>query len=267
MKIMFLGDTHADVRFMRIAIDYAAENRAKVILQAGDFGIWDHVPAGVDYLDETDDLLEKRDLWLIFADGNHENFDSLYSIPIDDDGFRRVRERILHAPRGHTWELGGLNFLAFGGASSIDGPDGPSWWGQARGPGNGWWPEERITEADIHNAIDSLAVPIDVMLTHDAPSGFQIPGITRTYPEGEKSREAVRAVMEAAEPQLLVHGHYHRRSSDQVGRTRVEGLSSNEQTSGQVLLLETDPFTLLEDELAQRQRVKRDAAARARTIL
>lgn len=269
MRIMFLGDVHADVRFMRSAIDFAVTNRVEVIVQAGDFGHWDHVPAGVDYLDITNADLERKGLWLIFVDGNHENFHSLYNIPVAEDGFRYVRDRVLHAPRGHIWAIDDVWFLAFGGASSIDGPDGPDWWSQARDIGAGWWPEERITEGDILRATEALRyaeVPIDIMVTHDCPSGVKVPGINRTYPEGERSRDAVRSVMDVASPQLLVHGHYHRRSSGKLKRTRVEGLGSNEQTSGQVLLMETRPLTIIEDKFAQKARVQRTVAAEARFL-
>jgi len=269
MRIMFLGDSHADIRFMRNAIDYAVASRAEVIIQAGDFGHWDHVPAGVDYLDGTNAILERKNLWLIFVDGNHENFDSLYSIPVADDGFRYVRDRVLHAPRGHIWSIDDVWFLAFGGASSVDGPDGPDWWAQTRDVGQGWWPQERITDGDARRAMEATRyaeVPIDVMVTHDCPSGINIPGINRTYAAGEQSRDAVRAVMDHASPQLLVHGHYHRRSSGKLKRTRVEGLSSNEQTSGQVLLMETRPFTLIEDAFAQKARTERTAGAEARFL-
>lgn len=277
-KIMFLGDVHADITFMRDAIAFAARNGATSIMQVGDFGIWDHVPAGVDFLDKTNAFLEDAGLWLIFVDGNHENFDSLYAHPFGTDGFRTVRERILHAPRGHTWAVDGLNFLAFGGGSSIDGPDGPSWWPQARGPirGNdrggtvtlgdtttedylaaimhnhgrdlgGWWPQERITDADVAVARELLvhAPPIDIMVTHDCPIGLKIPGITRTYPAGQASRKRVREVMDLARPQLLVCGHYHRRHAGMVRQTRVEMLASNNERKGQLLFVETDPFTVL----------------------
>lgn len=250
MKIMFLGDVHGSYPFMRAAIDATVNAQADTIIQAGDFGIWDHIQAGVDFLDRTNDLLERKDKWLIFVDGNHENFDRLYSIyPLDEEsGFRPVRDRILHAPRGHAWDIDGLNFLAFGGASSIDGPDGPPWWGQARGLGNGWWPQERITESDVQRALEVTdQIPIDVMVAHDCPEGVSIPGITRGYPAGDANRKAVRTVMDASQPQLLVCGHYHRRHTAILNQTRIEILSSNEQKSGQAIFLETAPMRLITD--------------------
>jgi len=247
-KIMFLGDVHGSYPFMKAAIDATVTYQADAIVQVGDFGVWDHVPAGVDFLDRTNDQLERKGKWLIFVDGNHENFDSLLgSYALDSEsGFRLVRDRILHAPRGHVWSINGLNFLAFGGASSIDGPDGPSWWGQARGLGNGWWPQERISEGDVQRALEKTEmVPIDVMVTHDCPDGVSIPGIGKGYPAGDACRKAVRAVMDAAQPQLLVCGHYHRRHTAALDQTRVEILSSNEQKSGQAIFLETSPMRLI----------------------
>ena len=247
MRVMFLGDTHADLRFVNAATDFAVTQSADVIVQAGDFGVWDHIQAGVDFLDGVDARLQQKDKWLIFVDGNHENFERLYGVYDLDlgTGFRPVRERILHAPRGHVWGMGGLNFLAFGGASSIDGPDGPGWWPQARGVGNGWWPEERITESDVYEAFINIAgAPIDVIIAHDCPIEVDIPGISG-YPAGDACREAVSEVMHVARPQLLVCGHYHRRHSDLVNQTRIEILAGNEQKSGHAILLDTEEFTLI----------------------
>ena len=253
MKIMFLGDTHADIQFTLAAIDFAVVQQIDAIVQVGDFGVWDHIPAGVDFLDGVNAKLEQKDLWMLFVDGNHENFDRLLSeevYPLDpESGFRPIRPRLLHAPRGHVWNMGGLNFLAFGGGSSIDGPDGPRWWGGAsRSLGNGWWPQERITQADVYTALanlDQKASHIDVMVTHDVPTGVKIPGITRGYPAGDACREAVSAVASFAQPQLMVCGHYHRRHTATFEQTHVEILAHNEADSGQVIMLETDPFTLI----------------------
>lgn len=38
------------------------------------------------------------------------------------------------------------------------------------------------------------------------------------------SRMRVREVVDAVQPQLLVHGHYHHRYDDQLGDTRIIGL-------------------------------------------
>lgn len=253
MRIFFLGDTHADLRFTLAAIDVAAREGAEAIVQVGDFGLWDHIQAGVDFLDGVDARLGERGLWLIFVDGNHECFERLYDpaiYPIDHEtGFRPIRSRILHAPRGLTWGMGDLNFLALGGASSIDGPDGPPWFPQARDLGNGWWPDERISEADVGVAMDAASlVPIDVMVTHDCPIEVAIPGINKTYPAAQRSRDAISEAMGYAQPQLLICGHYHRRHSAQAGGTRVEILAHNEsEGGGQYLIIETDPFTLLQE--------------------
>lgn len=256
MKVMFLGDVHASAPFMHAAIDFANVHGAEMIVQAGDFGVWEHVPAGVEFLDGVDEHLRRKDLTTIFVDGNHENFDALYRYPVDpDSGFRSVRERIFHAPRGHGWNMGGLNFLAFGGAKSPDGPEGPRYWRQKIGPMRdnperdlgGWWPQESITPEDLRRAQESVAqAPIDVMVTHDCPSEADIPGIKRgSWVEGEASRAFVSAAMDLAKPQLLVCGHYHRRHSAMANETRVEILSSNEQKSGHAIFLETDDFSLI----------------------
>lgn len=248
MRIMGLGDVHGNAAFILGAIELAEDFEVTSILQVGDFGYWEHEQAGVHFLDETNQALDDANILLVFCDGNHCNFDLLYDYPVDSDGFRRVRSNIWHAPRGHAWTWDSVTFLAMGGAHSIDGPGGI--WGRARGPGNGWWPQETIKDDDVDHAlqvIEDLEVPVDVMLSHDCPSGVSIPGIEYGYPLGDMNRQLLSRVVDAADPQLLICGHYHVRHSSLRKNTRIEILGAD-MTPGdattKTMLLETDPFRI-----------------------
>ena len=87
------GDWHADTEYAVAAIEHAAKRGATVLLHLGDFGY----NFTDDYLTALDDALD-RCIVLGFVDGNHENFDRLLSWPVDADGLRCLRERIVHLP-------------------------------------------------------------------------------------------------------------------------------------------------------------------------
>jgi hypothetical protein len=86
---------------------------------------------------------------------------------------------------------------------------------------------------------------VDVMFTHDAPLGVTpwTEHATKDrkkdlWPESKENRRLLSAVVEACTPNLLLHGHYHRRYADQVGRTRVEGLAAD-GNPGSAIVLDT----------------------------
>lgn len=251
---MILGDSHGNLEYMRQAINLATTSGCDAIFQVGDFGIWDHIPKGKVFLDETDAMLRSVDLSLAFCDGNHENFTSLEQYPIRGNGFREVRSRIFHAPRGHRWKVDNVRFMAFGGAHSIDGPGGI--WKQNRGPVElrneqtfepewvdlgGWWPQETIKQKEV-DAVEPEIV--DVLFSHECPAGIKIPGIDG-YPAGDRQRELLRQVTDKVQPQLVVHGHYHRFHQGQLANgTRIVGLAADVSKSGQYCFIDTDPFAL-----------------------
>lgn len=254
-RVMALGDSHGNTQFMEGALDLASRSKADVVHVVGDFGIWDHTHAGIEFLNNVNDLAEELDLLVTFTDGNHENFDSLYSYPLGDDGWRRVRTSIWHAPRGHMWRWGSVNFLSMGGAHSIDGPGGV--WKRGRGPGNGWWPQETITDEEIQTAVETMMdwanntpyAEVDVMFTHDAPRGVPLPPSIKGYPAANLNRDQLRQVYEIAQPQLLVHGHYHlsqvvEDTSLGYPVTAVALAHDGSKTGGQFCFIDTDPFTL-----------------------
>lgn len=99
--------------------------RDDIVIVCGDFGIWH------DNKEERYWLkwLSQKKFTLVFVDGNHENFDRLYSgeFPaVDFHGGKahKIRENIYHLMRGYVFEFDGKKFFAFGGASSHDIQDG-----------------------------------------------------------------------------------------------------------------------------------------------
>jgi hypothetical protein len=263
-RIMALGDSHGNLSFMRRAIELAVQHECDVVHVVGDFGFWTHVPAGVTFLNELDLLAQAASTSLMkpftvtFTDGNHESFDHLYAIPVDDDGWRRVRANIWHAPRGHIWRWGEVNFMSMGGAHSIDGPGGI--WAPARGPvfsrsimdddvdlGN-WWPQETITDNEVQTAIQNMTdwPSIDVLFAHDAPTSISLPH--SGYPAGDKNRARLQEVYEVARPQLLVHGHYHmfQQFNDLRNECLSVGLAHDmSKEGGQYMFIDTDPFNVV----------------------
>lgn len=275
--VLVLGDTHGNLNFIEEAIIRLMRPHGINLLHVvGDFGYWTHTPGGVRFLHDLNDMAHEDNILITFTDGNHENFDRLNVIPIDNDGWRRITPNIWHAPRGHTWTWGRTRFLSLGGANSIDGPDGPAWWksrmGQGRGPvesgtpiwngktftrlpndidlGN-WWPQEDITKDDVTRALEAVqGLNIDVMFTHDCPQGVDLPGI-QNYPKGDQNRTRVRTVMDDADPSLLVHGHYHLWNTSNLNGTQVVGLAHDgAKDGGQYMFIETNhdqPKAILPD--------------------
>lgn len=245
-RLLFVGDLHGDLTAACQAVDAAVEHDADVIMQAGDFGIWTHTTLGVQYLEELQRYLDKHGQVLYFVDGNHENFDHLYDIPLGPNGLRKVKDRIIHIPRGKVIHFGETSLMGFGGANSIDGPNGADWWGQARGPAparevysmarvfNGevpehvdlgnWWQQEEITQEQV-DSIDEA--PVDILLTHECPEGVYIPGIDKSYHAGRRQRYLMGEVVKKVRPKLLVHGHYHRRYTSSLNDTKIIGLGYN----------------------------------------
>lgn len=205
-KIAFAGDWHMNTSFAVEAIHYAADNNADVIVQVGDFGFG--FTYYNEYIEKLTEILEMKNLSLLFIDGNHENFDVLRSYNINEHSYREVSSRIAHLPRGFRWNWGEASFLALGGAFSID--------RSHRVKNSSWWVEEVISEIDSENAIEGGHA--DFMITHDIPSGVDLKltsnlsrSVTREY---EKHRNILRKVVDFVKPDELIGGHYHKRLND-----------------------------------------------------
>lgn len=186
----------------------------KVLVHVGDFGIWPST-AGHTFLKRLSEALVERDMWVLFVDGNHEDFNTLLNIPRELDGHRIVRERIVHLPRGFRWNWNGIDFGALGGAHSVD--------QQWRQPGKTWWAQEWVNDNEL--ARFRGGGPVDVVFMHDSPAGAPNEVVDsednqkrafasygpRNMAMASDHRRRLASAIDPTDPAMIFHGHYHRR--------------------------------------------------------
>lgn len=209
-----------------VAADREGIDRVFVV---GDFGYWPRRDDGQWFLEELQKTAKAYGIVLYWLDGNHEDHHALRDLKDrreDSEGFWRITENIRYAPRGHRWTWDKIRFLALGGAFSID----RNW----RRVGESFFFEEVLDESDVAKAIEGGKV--DFMLTHDFPAGYEAYPLEllkdRGYgivPESYKNQMLIREVVDAVQPELLIHGHMHmyygQRLDNDNDKTYVVGLS------------------------------------------
>lgn len=227
-KVLLAGDWHSNTPR---AIDLIRVARAKgctVVLQLGDFGFWVPEPRTANHLDRIDAACVENDVTVLWVDGNHECHPVLNGIPLEPEGFRRIRSRIIHLPRGFRWTWHGEVWLALGGAHSVD--------TFMRKEGVSVWQEEHISEGDARRAAEGGHA--DVMVTHDCPDNVDIPNLSPgSFPahevaRGEDHRQMLGSVVDEVQPFMLFHGHYHVRYTStrprpSGGDTMIVGLADD----------------------------------------
>lgn len=83
---------------------------------------------------------------------------------------------------------------------------------------------KHYTETHLNSLID--CVPFDILLTHEAPSGF----VTR---EGsDLGRPEIRDLIEHTRPRYTFFGHHHHHVEGMIGDTTVVGLASAQKEGG-----------------------------------
>lgn len=237
LVIAFAGDWHANGPWASAMIRCAKRNGADVIVQAGDTGFtFNHT-----FMKHLRRGLEETDLELFFVDGNHDEHPQLFRRwKRDENGFGIPRftnpveeNRIHYIPRGHRWEWNGKTFMGLGGAVSVD--------RQWRIPGDSWWPEEAITVAEAEYA--ARPGRVDVMVCHDLLESAELPNLRKSegWPEdvlraSKQNREVIQAVVDAVKPELYVHGHFHQRHDQHIGKMRVVSLDMDGTSSARNLI-------------------------------
>lgn len=222
--LSFAGDWHSNTNWATHMIYSLKESfGTDTILHAGDYGY--DFPFG--FRDFVEDACIENDVMLYFVDGNHDDHEFIWSRPVDEDGLYMISEHVRAIPRGHRWQWWGKTFMGLGGAHSVDRDLRLAFKDK-------WWPTEWITDEQIRHA--SRPGEVDVVVAHDVPNGVAIPGITKA--NGMKNgfspyeldmadvhRLRLGDVVDAVQPSLWVHGHYHVNYAGRRDDMGVIGLS------------------------------------------
>ena len=226
------GDCHAE--FTRFSSGNFPEQKEMsyddTIIICGDFGIW-HDNGEERYWLKW---LNSKPFTTVFVDGNHENFDRLYSDEFPVVEFHgglahEIRPHIFHLMRGNIFEFDGKKFWCFGGASSHDISDGVldmekfasqrdfmdtiKMWRfmqkEFRINHVSWWKEELPTADEMEYGISVLEkndYTVDYVITHCCPQflvtmmGFTGSDVLTRY---------LNKVSDSLQFDKWFYGHYH----------------------------------------------------------
>ncbi|MBN2417921.1 MAG: metallophosphoesterase [Deltaproteobacteria bacterium] len=196
--ILFIGDLDCRYWLVNNIID-AAEKRFKkdvtTVIQLGDFGlykkplkIWFNRPGSRPF---------KRPL--NFIDGNHEDF-LYFEILVQS-----FNNHFTYLERGSVNRLDGFNFLCLGGSSYMDPVNTP--------------PGAVILDTDIEACLAHNPEDVDIIITHDCPSGIGVPGTPGFEYCGPTGFENSRLIREkfSSKPWLFAHHHRFFEYTDSYG--------------------------------------------------
>lgn len=188
------GDCHGDFRRFSTSIfpEQKEMTRNDFVIILGDFGgIWSNSKEEKYWLDWLND----KPFTTLFVDGNHENFNMLYTFPVVDfhgGKAHKIRDNIYHLMRGYMFDICDKKFFAFGGASSHDIQDGildpndfvdmddfrdtyrrwQKYGKMFRVKGVSWWDQEMPNDEEMERgrqSLQSVNNEVDFVISHCAP--------------------------------------------------------------------------------------------------
>lgn len=233
--IYITGDCHAE--FRRFNTQNFPEQKEMTkedcVIILGDFGgIWESNDSP--YLKNENywlDWLEEKPFTTVFIDGNHENFDRIYNdfeiMEWHGGKVHEVRPTVLHLMRGEIFEIEGLKFFAFGGASSHDIQGGVLERDSdtyrediKRAEASGlpyrinhlsWWKEELPSQEEMSNGLNNLERydnQVDFVLTH-SPSAAVVATLGAGLYEQDVLTRYLEQVRSTIKYKKWFSGHMH----------------------------------------------------------
>ncbi|MBR3847672.1 MAG: metallophosphoesterase [Oscillospiraceae bacterium] len=205
--IYITGDTHIPTEdISKLSTKRFPEqkmlSKEDYVIICGDFGgVWD----GSNEEKYWIKWLKERNFTTLFVDGNHENFQALNSLPMEEfcgGTVHRVDDGIYHLMRGEVYTIAGKKFFTFGGGSSHD--------KEYRTEGKNWWAEELANEDEYRNAREKLCknnYVVDYVITHSAPTSVQ--NLLAPQYEENHLTEFLEEVKSKLQYKKWFFGHYH----------------------------------------------------------
>lgn len=232
MAVWVTGDTHGDWMH-RLKTDSFPEqgetSKDDFVIICGDFGIWDNSKREKYNLD----WLEDKPFTTLFVSGNHENYDILDRLPVEEwhgGKVNFVRPSVIHLMRGQVFEIEDKAFFAFGGASSHDisagilDPDDPEFQNKKKRLDKdpyalyrinhvSWWERELPSEAEMEEGMRNLEKQdnrVDYIITHSPYTSLlmQMDGGCGLY-QRDRLTDYLQNVKETVEYRHWLFGHMH----------------------------------------------------------
>lgn len=180
-------------------------------------------------LDLLQSHLAKYDKYVFTVLGNHDcwpRYEVMDEVEIFGAKCWKIRDNIYAVIPGEILYIEDRTFLCIGGADSTD----KEWrLDYAKDTGTTiWWPEERITEEDILNAIKNLKKvdnKVDYICTHCEPTTFTQKFFM--YPIKMDSEECLDRILGLVEYDNWFAGHIHEDCTLSMGFKSVTALGIN----------------------------------------
>lgn len=230
--IYVTGDCHQNFRKFNTKIFPEQKEMTKedYVIICGDFGgVWNKE---VENKEEKHllDWLEEKPFTTLFVDGNHENFDRLYSYPVElwhGGKVHKIRPSVIHLMRGQIYEIDGKSFFTFGGASSHDiesgilDPEDPDFkekkkwldreWHSYRVNHITWWAQELPSEEEMQEGRANLAAhdnQVDFIVTHCCATSTQML-IDEQKLKPDIETDYLEEIKQTIQFKKWFFGHYH----------------------------------------------------------
>mgnify|MGYP004543394643 CR=1 FL=1 len=205
--IYITGDTHIPIDIQKLSAKRFPQQKEMTkndyVIICGDFGgVWD----GSNEEKYWIKWLKNKNFTTLFVDGNHENFDMLYSLPIVEfcqGTAHKIDNGIYHLMRGEVYAIDGKKVFVFGGADSHD--------KEYRTERKNWWRSEMPNEQEYINGENNLTknnFEVDYVITHCAPTSVQN-AIAQTY-KNNKLTDFFESIKNRLIFKKWFFGHYHK---------------------------------------------------------
>ncbi len=200
-SILLLSDVHAHYHVIAEQLVHC-ESLGHVVSQVlvlGDFGIFS---ANLrDYFGRGEGRFTSP---VAFIEGNHEDFVAF------DRLVRQYADVVTHLPRTSIHRFGAWRWLCVGGARYMDA------WSTPRGC--------EITPADIEACLIHEPGSIEIVISHDCPTGIGVSSRDQMTHLGEPGDAGLARVARHLKPQWWFFGHHHRWHDSSREGTRFIGL-------------------------------------------
>ena len=229
MSVFVTGDTHAGW-LHRLNMESFPEQKQlskdDYVIILGDFGFWQDTKEERYNLD----WLDSRSFTTLWIDGNHENYDRIKELPVEEwhgGKIQRIRPSVIHLMRGQVFEIEGKKIFTFGGASSHDIRDGilepdqkkmiKEWnkdpFKLFRINHVSWWKEELPSEEEMQEGLENLRKNgnrVDYVLTHSPYTSLlrQIDGGSGFY-QSDILTDYLQQVKQTVDFKHWLFGHMH----------------------------------------------------------